>query len=315
MPLITTTTKTIIYFENGLGNFILMTPAIQALASMDSTGKVDICLSSDWNDSRKPALIDICNSWDIIEDIIEFPKQNFKKKYDSWYYSLHTERSDAFKIFQVHNPKCGLSVHWGKTMMHEVEYYFEGVRRMGYKGPILSQYMPTSNKPTLAPSERPTVAICNGSFGKLKSCKQWPHFDKLVHTLKAVYNTRIIKIGYGHELEKVCGDIDYVGKLSITETAAVLKQVDLFITVDTGNMHIADALGVPTLAIFGGSLLSKNGPLSSACRIIKSGLPCQPCQCTSGLFDKCENPKCLSELYAGDVMSYINKFARENGWR
>ena len=36
---------TIVYFKNGLGNFLMMTPAIQALASMEESGKVDVCLA------------------------------------------------------------------------------------------------------------------------------------------------------------------------------------------------------------------------------------------------------------------------------
>lgn len=77
----------------------MMTPAIQALASMDSSGKVDICISSKWHDDRRPAFEDFFDKWDIIEEVINYPEMNFTKDYTRWFYTGHSEYFDAMDIF------------------------------------------------------------------------------------------------------------------------------------------------------------------------------------------------------------------------
>jgi len=105
-------------------------------------------------------------------------------------------------------------------------------------------------------------------------------------------------------LRDVVADVDFVGKLSITQTAKVLRQCSLVVAVDTALMHVADALGVPTLAIFGGSLVSKNGPINATVRVVRKGLPCQPCQGNGAEFCTCAHANCLAHLSVGEVMQY-----------
>ena len=51
--------RTLAYFKNGIGNWVLMTPALQALASMDASGKIVVVTDSAWTDSRSAALADL----------------------------------------------------------------------------------------------------------------------------------------------------------------------------------------------------------------------------------------------------------------
>jgi len=58
---------------------------------------------------------------------------------------------------------------------------------------------------------------------------------------------------------------------------AVIAQCRLFITNDSGLMHVAAALGVPVVAIFGSTDPVATGPVGCPARIVRHPLPCSPC--------------------------------------
>ncbi len=81
------------------------------------------------------------------------------------------------------------------------------------------------------------------------------------------------------------------GKTSLLELAALLKRARLIITVDTGPMHLAAALGKKVVALFGPTAPWRTGPFGSGHRILRLGLSCSPC------FRKtCPEPVCLLHL-------------------
>jgi len=91
--------------------------------------------------------------------------------------------------------------------------------------------------------------------------------------------------------------IDLAGKTTIEEMAALLARLDLFITNDTGPMHVAAALDVPVVAIFGATTPEMGfAPYTDKSRIVESSLPleCRPCsphgpkKCPEGHF-RCMN--------------------------
>jgi lipopolysaccharide heptosyltransferase II len=70
------------------------------------------------------------------------------------------------------------------------------------------------------------------------------------------------------------------GKTSLRELMALLKSCRALLTNDTGPMHVAAALGVPVVAIFGSTSPELTGPVSSnelRHSILKSNAPCSPC--------------------------------------
>jgi len=64
---------------------------------------------------------------------------------------------------------------------------------------------------------------------------------------------------------------------NLRQLAALTSQARLFVGNDTGPLHLAVALGVPCVAVFGASDPLRNGPYGSAHRIQASGPDCQPC--------------------------------------
>lgn len=296
--------RTIAYFKNGIGNWVLMTPALQALASMDASGKIVLVSDSSWEDSRTPALRDLWAATPWIERVVWYPKEVWKEKPDRVFYSKHSEGGDALTWFQNMDPNAGNHINWVGTLMHEHDYYMELVRRLGYKGPTPEQFVPTVGGERTVSS----IVLCNGGFGKMQQQKHWPHFNELARVLRMAYpECTLLAVGNGDELRGCPVDKSFVGKLSMPETAGVLANSKLVITTDTAVMHIADALKCKTLALFGGTIVSKNGPINNTTTVVQSRQSCQPCQYTSR-FESCADAVCMRSLSVGEVMGYVRNF-------
>jgi heptosyltransferase-3 len=98
--------------------------------------------------------------------------------------------------------------------------------------------------------------------------------------------------------------VDLTGTLSLQELAALTGRARAFVGVDTAPMHIAAAMGTPTLAIFGPSGEHEWGPWQVPQRVVVSRAhPCRPC----GL-DGCGGGKvseCLTSLRVDDVHAQL----------
>jgi ADP-heptose:LPS heptosyltransferase len=86
--------------------------------------------------------------------------------------------------------------------------------------------------------------------------------------------------------------------------AAVLERLTLFITGDTGPMHLAAAMGTPVLAIFGPSLPTRYAPLSPRSKIVRIDIPCSPCNLMRRPPERCVGhvPDCLAGITSITVL-------------
>jgi heptosyltransferase-2 len=71
--------------------------------------------------------------------------------------------------------------------------------------------------------------------------------------------------------------IDFTGKTSILQLAALLKRCKCLVTNDTGPMHVAAAVGTPVVAIFGPTDTTTTSPFGSRHTIIRKTVSCAPC--------------------------------------
>jgi ADP-heptose:LPS heptosyltransferase len=95
--------------------------------------------------------------------------------------------------------------------------------------------------------------------------------------------------------------LDFVGKTKLNETAAVISELDLFISGDTGLMHIASGVGTPTLSLFGAGIQNKWAPLGDDHVAINKNEPCSPCT-RFGYTPKCPyGVRCLTGISVEEV--------------
>lgn len=150
---------------------------------------------------------------------------------------------------------------------------------------------------------KPTLGINPGAtYG---SAKRWypDYFAKVAIELADKFD--IVIFGGAGERE-ICDEIGLVldkngisylnlcGKTSIPELASYIAGLRLFITNDSGPMHIAAAFKVPTVALFGPTNFSRTSPYNNPnARLAHLNLPCMPCMkrvCPLG------SHECLKEL-------------------
>ncbi len=111
--------------------------------------------------------------------------------------------------------------------------------------------------------------------------------------------------------------LNFSGSLSLLELAALISKADLFISGDTGPLHIATAVGTPVTAIFGPSLWEQTGPFASDDKklLIRKSTPCSPCWGTERR-KRCKKNLCLQDLTYEEVRDAImNKYGNRLGWQ
>jgi lipopolysaccharide heptosyltransferase II len=97
--------------------------------------------------------------------------------------------------------------------------------------------------------------------------------------------------------------LNLCGKLSLPETAAVLKESALLIAGDSGIMHVGYGLGIKIVALFGPGREKKWTPRGKNIRVINKHLPCSPCT-TYGYTPRCEKKAaCMSAITVDEVIS------------
>jgi ADP-heptose:LPS heptosyltransferase len=103
------------------------------------------------------------------------------------------------------------------------------------------------------------------------------------------------------------------GPLDLVSVAAVLQQLDLFVTGDTGPMHLAHALGTPIVAVFGPSDPARYAPRGLRDRIVRVDLPCSPCNRIRVPPARCtgHTPDCLTAVDVATVLAAIDDVLAE----
>ena len=105
--------------------------------------------------------------------------------------------------------------------------------------------------------------------------------DKLIES----YDVKLVIFGgpgeeaLGGQIAEMISErcIDFCGKTSLREAMALIERCRLFITNDSGLMHVAAALNRPLVAIFGSTDPVTTGPYGKKSRIVRSPMDCSPC--------------------------------------
>jgi heptosyltransferase-1 len=139
--------------------------------------------------------------------------------------------------------------------------------------------------------------------------KRWPvgHWATLAAALQR-QGLRVALTGSGADRELTQaiaaevggGTLDLAGRTGLGELAWVLRHARAMVTVDTGPMHLAAALGTPVVALFGPTAPWRTGPFGAGHEILRLDLPCSPC-----FRRRCAEPHCLTELSPEEVLAGV----------
>ena len=100
------------------------------------------------------------------------------------------------------------------------------------------------------------------------------------------------------------------GRTTVSELIENISQLDLFITGDSGPMHVAAGFQVPTIAIFGPTKDKETGQwMNERSAIVKTDLNCQPCMKRTCPL---KHHNCMKLIKSEDVIQAINNLNTKN---
>lgn len=216
----------------------------------------------------------------------------------------------------------------GEIPAREPFYYLELVRRAGWldrlpgRLEIRLRVAPDAlarAEQTLAAAgsagDRPRVAIAPGAaFGPAKC---WPaeRYAELADRLVAAFAADVVLFGAPAEralCERIAGAMlarpaVLAGRTGAAELPATLARCRLFIGNDSGAMHVAAAVGLPVVGIFGPTDPDATSPATPRFRLVRQGVECSPCMLRHCPIDH----RCMTRIGVEAVFAAAAAFLRE----
>lgn len=192
----------------------------------------------------------------------------------------------------------GYKGHWRRKLLHQIvpppkqigpvkhhsQHYLRMAARMGgnIKDPTLFDAIPFEDVNQLASLR---LGLCPGA--EYGGAKRWPVERYAAAAKEIAEQTNCEWVIFGakgdipiaEELTNLMDGrcLNLAGKTSLTQLCAELRRCKLLLTNDTGTMHLAAALGVPTVSIFGSTEPNWTGPLGQNHTVLRRHVECSPC--------------------------------------
>ena len=186
----------------------------------------------------------------------------------------------------------------GEIPRHEKFYYLELLRRAGWIDRLendehISLRVPDDEKhramqKLLQAGARPqALRIAVGAGASYGSAKCWPpqRFARALNDFCAEFDADVVLFGTPQELPvsaAMARDlrypcVDLTGRTSVAELPSLLSQCHLFLGNDSGAMHVAAAVGLPVVAVFGPTDPLGTAPVTPRVTIVQQKPYCSPC--------------------------------------
>lgn len=271
-------TRWLIVRTDRLGETVLTLPAVAAVRDAHPTGHIALMV--------QPALAGLMRAVDGIDEVIEAPLAG-----PWWAQVLPAaHRMRGFDTVLLAHPykawhaaawlagvprRVGYDRKWGGLLTHrlpdrkalgdrhEVAYNLDVVRAVGVASP-----QPRWPALRTDPEEADIDVLCAGLSIKAADAfvlhpwtshpsKQWPidRYTRLAERIMHELQAPVLVIGGAHEARQPWtlpeGAVNLAGRLSLLQTAALLRRCRLLVTNDSGPMHLAALVGTRIVALFG----------------------------------------------------------------
>ncbi len=167
------------------------------------------------------------------------------------------------------------------------------------------------------PGEGPLVGIHPGAF--FGESKTWPaeSFADLANRLWASCGARVLVLGGPEEIElaeRVCAAsggaaVSIAGKDTLGTLPGILARLSVFVSGDTGPLHVAALAGVRTVSLFGPTDHRRTAPRGEAHRLLRREIECSPCfkrVCPLG------HHKCMKEISPEEVAREVEDILKKS---
>ena len=320
--------KVVIIHQGALGDLINTIPAIQAVRE---NCKLLIGIGSD-----RLKLLQYCGIIDqaILSEVIAFhtlfsenfqPPPNLKEIFSgaelavSWlgrgsktYQKNLASLAKKISIFQEPFPPGPGSEHITKILAKPVMD----------AGIEIQNFLPQLCIPTPDSLARPDPRVCpilvHPGSGSLKKALPLPKLFQLLEMLAEIFPDQKLAIISGEvekrmifEFVKVCPEklkpkVQLIPDLPLLRLAELLSRAELYLGMDSGPTHLAAALGVKTIAVFGPTDPKVWAPLQKNVKVIASNYACAPC--ADEKRRECEEPKCMETIDREAIIKTVTHF-------
>lgn len=166
------------------------------------------------------------------------------------------------------------------------------------------------------------IALVHPGTSGIATERQWPadRFADVCDWLVHRYDAKLIFTGAHENLQVIeeirtkmaTGSSVAAGRLSLKEFAALAEKASLMLSVDTGALHIAAAMGTPVIGLFGPSTPVKWGPYGSQHRVVYKQVECSPCvKPYLGQLPRCADPRCMEQIGVEEVKTVLREKLEE----
>ncbi len=226
-------------------------------------------------------------------------------------YPGHARRSALMtEVFREEKPEPAIA-----PGAHQVFHYLKLAEFVGARAePDSSFGFPKAGAGRLRDPGQPVrIAVCAGA--EYGPAKRWlpEGYAEVVQAVSDSVKCRWQLVGTAKdrpvaaEIATLCENPPNVenrcGETTLAELICILRDSDALLTNDTGTMHLAALLGVPTVAIFGSTEPALTGPLGSGHVIVRKRAECSPCFLRECPIDF----RCMREVTAASVTAAVRQ--------
>jgi heptosyltransferase-2 len=205
----------------------------------------------------------------------------------------------------------------GEIPPHESFYYLEMLRRVGWVDALPSEPLIRLSVPRC--ETRPLVGVSPGAaFG---SAKRWipQRFAAAAAQVAVELRAEISLFGSAAERD-LCEEVrieierlgsravNHAGRTTLDQFIHMAAACSVFLTNDSGAMHIASALGVPSVTVFGATNHITTGPTGPLARIVREPFDCAPCMLRECPIDH----RCMTAVSAEKVAETALKLLQKS---
>jgi heptosyltransferase-2 len=316
--------KILVILPNWLGDALMATPAIEALCKVYSDAQLTLVGSYVSIEALK-------HHPQCVRHYVDETKKKGNRFLNSYRFAQELGAHDMAITFrnQLHSSLLlfwsGTPITAGRSSWHSQLLLTHSIKPL-HPSHLVEQYRDIAQSLSPAPLvienlklhlaphrySRPTLGINPGAtYG---SAKRW-YPEKFAEVAREYADRyEIILFGGPNEVE-MANDIEsrlggvsmtnLAGKTSVQELCERIGGLDLFVTNDSGPMHVAAAYGVPTVAIFGPTRhLETSQWMNEKSIIVRHDLECAPCmkrECPLG------HHECMKSITSDEVIEAVKK--------
>lgn len=285
----------LVHLASGVGNIVLATPLLSALAEMGWT--TDVCLDADY--AQTAALLE---PWSVVRQVYGWPGEAPPRgtRFDAViiaippFYARKLEPARRAFGETVSRPPDRL--FW----QDEQAYYMAFAHALGYPRDRQPSYrLPIGPRADEDRVGLDTLVIAPGCKTGRMTAKRWPYFAELAERFDDVVVVGTPDDLRGHDGRPMAfapHARSFVGRLTLRETAELMAAAGVVVGNDSGLSHVAAATGTSTVMLFGPTGDTCLGRLPANVTVMRAGLPCEPCWTTAPLAACAGRLSCLASL-------------------